>query len=142
MSAAVEANAGVKPGAGTIDMQEGNSHGVLLLHGFGDTPQTLGLLAKNLHDNGFDVRAPLLPGHGTTVEQFIQSRRSDWIECARRELDTIRSSHATVTLGGLSMGGAIAALLAAERKDIESLVLLSPYLDMPATHRVASGSFW
>jgi len=142
MAAALEANAGVRRGAETIDLQEGNSHGVLLLHGFGDTPQTLGLLARDLHEHGFDVRAPLLPGHGTSVEQFIQSRRSDWIELARRELDAVRSSHRTVTLGGLSMGGAIAALLASERDDIESLVLLSPYLNMPATHRVASGSFW
>jgi hypothetical protein len=39
-------------GAETIDLQEGGSHGVLLLHGFGDTPQTLSLLARRLARNG------------------------------------------------------------------------------------------
>lgn len=134
--------AGIKPGAEPIDLQEGNSHGVLLLHGFGDTPQTLALLAGHLHQHRFDVRAPLLPGHGTSVEQFVQSRRRDWIECARRELDALSASHARVSVAGLSMGGAIAALLASERNDIRSLVMMSPYLDMPMTHQVASGSFW
>jgi carboxylesterase len=142
MTAAVETNAGVKPGAETIDLQEGNSHGVLLLHGFGDTPQTLGLLAQDLHENGFDVRVPLLPGHGTSVEEFIHSRRGDWIECARSELEAIASTHSTITLGGLSMGGALAASIASQTAGIQSLVLLSPYLDMPLTHRLASGSFW
>jgi carboxylesterase len=33
-------------------------------------------------------------------------------------------------------------VIASERADIQSLVLLSPYLDMPVTHRLASGSFW
>jgi carboxylesterase len=142
MSAASQAIAGIKPGAETIDLQEGNSHGILLLHGFGDTPQTLALLAQDLHRHQFDVRVPLLPGHGTTVDEFIHSRRHDWIDCARRELELLSASHSRVSVAGLSMGGAIAALLAAERRDIQSLVLMSPYLDMPATHRVASGSFW
>ena len=35
-------------GTQTIDLQEGSPNGVLLLHGFGDTPQTLGLLARHL----------------------------------------------------------------------------------------------
>ena len=142
MSATARAIAGIKQGAETIDLQEGNSHGVLLLHGFGDTPQTLALLAQDLHQHRVDVRAPLFPGHGTSVDEFIHSRRHDWIDCARRELDALSASHPRVSIGGLSMGGAIAAMLAAERDDIQSLVLMSPYLDMPMTHRVASGSFW
>ena len=134
--------AATKPGAETIDMQEGNSHGVLLLHGFGDTPQTLGLLARHLHSRSFDVKAPLLPGHGTSVDAFSESRRQDWLSCARQELVMLKENHHSVSVGGLSMGGALAAILAAENPDIVSLVLIAPYLDVPPFQRLASASYW
>jgi carboxylesterase len=54
----------------------------------------------------------------------------------------MRDKHRTVSIGGLSMGGAIAAILAAESTDIQSLVLIAPYLDMPATARIASATHW
>lgn len=141
-SATTTTDAGTRAGAETIDMQEGNSHGILLLHGFGDTPQTLGLLARHLHGRGFDVKAPLLPGHGRSVPAFMASRRKDWLACARQELSDIKASHRSMSVVGLSMGGAIAAILTAEVKEITSLVLLAPYLDMPVTHRIASASHW
>jgi carboxylesterase len=129
-------------GAETIDMQEGSPHGVLLLHGFGDTPQTLRLLAKHLRSAGYDVRAPVLPGHGRSVEAFMKSGRREWIECARTELAAMRSSHTQVSVGGLSMGGALAAIVAAENPDLSSVVLISPYLDMPLPHRIACSMYW
>jgi carboxylesterase len=123
-------------------MQEGNSHGILLLHGFGDTPQTLELLAKHLHAAGFDVRAPLLPGHGTNVADFQNSNRSQWLACAREEYALMRSSHDVVSVAGLSMGGALAAIIASESPEISALVLIAPYLDMPLTHKAASATYW
>lgn len=123
-------------------MQEGNPNGVLLLHGFGDTPQTLGLLSANLHNAGYDVRAPLLPGHGISVQAFMASRRHQWIACAREEYLQMRSAHETVSVAGLSMGGALSAILASEFSEIPALVLIAPYLEMPFTHRVASASHW
>jgi carboxylesterase len=142
MPPADQIDAAIKPGAEPIDLQEGNSHGVLLLHGFGDTPQTLRLLAHDLHRHGFDVRAPLLPGHGTNVEQFALSRRAGWIDAARHELSAFSSVHATVSIAGLSMGGALAAILAAEHAELSSLVLIAPYLEMPLSHRAAAAAHW
>ncbi len=133
---------GVRAGAETIDLQEGNSRGILLLHGFGDTPQTLQLLASALHTAGFDVRAPLLPGHGRSVSDFMSSRRREWLACAREELRVMQQKNQTVAIVGLSMGGALAAILAAENPDTRALALLAPYLDMPATHKLASATFW
>jgi esterase/lipase len=43
----------------------------------------------------------------------------------------MRARYQWAALGGLSMGGAIAAILAAEISDLPSLVLLAPYLTMP-----------
>jgi len=140
--APADVNQTVKPGAETIDLQNGSSHGILLLHGFGDTPQTLSLLAHELHSAGYDVRAPLLPGHGASVEAFMQSRRADWLACARVELSRMQTSHEAVTVMGLSMGGALAAIMAAESPDLDALVLMAPYIEMPMIPRIASASHW
>jgi carboxylesterase len=140
----LEAQAGIIRGAETINLQEGNSRGILLLHGFGDTPQTLALLANELHSAGYDVRVPLLPGHGRTFESFAASRHKDWLSFARDELKAMRATHESVTLAGLSMGGAIAVILAAENPDTPTLVMMAPYMDMPFTHKIAAFGyrFW
>lgn len=129
-------------GAETIDLRGANSCGVLLLHGFGDTPQTFQLLAEHLHSAGFGVRAPLLPGHGRSVEKFVSSRGGQWIDFARQELAELRQRYARVGLTGLSMGGAIAAVLAAENLDLPALVLIAPYIGMPWDYRLVSATAW
>jgi carboxylesterase len=129
-------------GAQTIDLQEEGSPGVLLLHGFGDTPQTLALLARKLHKSGYSLYAPLLPGHGRNMEAFGKSRASDWIAAAKSALAEMRGRHNSVSIVGLSMGGALAVLLAAELDDIPALVLIAPYLGMSRGLRLAASTHW
>jgi carboxylesterase len=129
-------------GAQAIDLQEEGSPGVLLLHGFGDTPQTLALLARKLHKSGFSLYAPLLPGHGRNMEAFGRSRAPDWIAGAKSALAEMRGRHNSVSIVGLSMGGALGVLLAAELNDIPALVLIAPYLGMPRVLRLAASTHW
>ena len=130
---------GIVAGASPIDLPADGRHGVLLVHGFGDTPQTLQYLATHLHAQGWGVRAPLLPGHGRTLDEFAATRADEWIDCAREELALLRARYKTVAIVGLSMGGSIATILAAEARDIRALVLLAPYLSMPTRLRRAAG---
>jgi carboxylesterase len=132
--------AAVLPGAETIDLQEEGSHGVLLLHGFGDTPQTLALLARRLRKSGFSVLAPLLPGHGRSPESFAKSRSHEWIAAAKESYAGMRARHDAVSVVGLSMGGALAVILAGEQHEIPALVLIAPYLGMPRFLRVAAAT--
>jgi carboxylesterase len=133
----------------------------LLLHGFGDTPQTLAHLAAYLHDRGWTVRVPLLPGHGRTLGEWARTRAADWLDAARAELAALHRQHDAVALVGLSMGGALASVLAAEEsardaaRDAESgatsasrdahsarivaLVLIAPYLAMAWWMRTLAG---
>lgn len=129
---------GIVVGASTIDLPGDNDRGVLLLHGFGDTPQTLEYLAAYIHSRGWAVRAPLLPGHGRTLDAFASSRATHWIEFARAELDSLRGRYSTVAVVGLSMGGSLATILASEASDVRALVLLAPYLSMPTRLRRAA----
>ena len=134
--------AAVLPGAETIDLQEEGSHGVLLLHGFGDTPQTLALLARRLSKSGYSVLVPLLPGHGRSPESFAKSRASEWIAAVNDAYAGMHARHDAVSVVGLSMGGALAVLLAGEQSEIPALVLIAPYLGMPRFLRVAAATHW
>jgi carboxylesterase len=129
-------------GAQTIDLQEEGSPGVLLLHGFGDTPQTLALLARKLHKSGYSLYVPLLPGHGRNMDAFGKSTAADWIAASKSALAEMRRRHDSVSVVGLSMGGALAVLLAAELVDIPALVLIAPYLGMPRLLRLAASTHW
>ncbi len=43
---------------------------MLLIHGFTGSPPEMRLVGEYLHRRGLTVYAPLLPGHGTTVEDM------------------------------------------------------------------------
>jgi len=130
---------GIVVGAAPIDLPTDGRYGVLLVHGFGDTPQTLQYLAAHMHVRGWGVRAPLLPGHGRTLDEFAATRADQWIDFAREELVKLRARYETVAIVGLSMGGSLATILAADTRDIGALVLLAPYLSMPTRLRRAAG---
>jgi carboxylesterase len=114
------------PGAEPIAL-EGGRRGVLLLHGFGDTPQSLRGLATFLHGHGWTVRVPALSGHGSTMDAFTGARAPQWLADARSAFHQLRTSCLNVAVIGQSMGGALATILAAEEQ-IDSLVLLVPFL--------------
>jgi carboxylesterase len=120
---------GLMHGAEPI-MLDGAENAALLLHGFGDTPQSLRALAMFLSSFGWTVRAPLLPGHGRSLREFAQSSASDWINASRTEYEHLTQTHSPVVLVGQSMGGALATVLAAEKREIPALILLAPYLTM------------
>lgn len=134
---------GVIAGAETIDLPSPRGTGVLLIHGGGDTPQALYGLARFLHERGFAVRAPLLPSHGRKLGALKNASASEWAATVRHEYDELRAIHEHVAVVGLSMGGALAIALAAER-EVEALVLLAPYVEMPPlVDRLAKTSrFW
>jgi carboxylesterase len=133
---------GVVIGAQSIEWDAAGPNAALLLHGFGDTPQTLAYIAADLHARGWTVRVPLLPGHGRTIREFARSRAQDWIAAARRELAAIQMRSNVVAVVGLSMGGALATILAAESHGIAALVLVAPYVGMPAWMRAAARVHW
>ena len=129
---------GIVVGASTIDLPAEGNRAVLMLHGFGDTPQTMSYLASYIHAQGWSVRAPLLPGHGRSLSEFAASRSTDWIQFAREELASMCERYEVVMLVGQSMGGSLATILAAESPNVQALALLAPYLSMPTRLRRAA----
>ena len=105
---------------------EGGPIGVLLIHGFTGAPTEMRLLGEYLNRNGLTVSAPLLPGHGTTVEEMNRCKWTDWTAAVERALTELRERCNTVFVGGLSMGSLLTLYLAAHHPDLPGAIVYSP----------------
>jgi len=115
---------------------------VVAFHGFGGSPSELGFLLDRVRAAGFDVRAPLLPGHGTSPRDLQERTFDDWLAAARGAFDEARRADASTAVIGFSMGSLLALSIAAdrERRDaISGLVVLGCALRLSGPLRAAFG---
>ncbi len=110
---------------------KGGADGVLVLHGFTGNPQTMRPLAEALAAAGLTVELPLLPGHGTAVEDMLPTRWEDWSGTAEAEFQALAARCDRVAVAGLSMGGTIACWLAERHPHIAGLALVNPFVEPP-----------
>ena len=61
---------------------DGGDVGVLLFHGFTSDPASLRAWADHLVTEGYSVRLPLLPGHGTRWQDANHTTFADWLGAA------------------------------------------------------------
>ncbi len=106
--------------------------GALVLHGLTGSPQSVRGLAAALAGAGLEVVVPLLPGHGTSVDDLVGHRWDDWAGAVEAAFDRLAGGGRPVVVAGLSMGGTLAVWLAARRPEVAGLVLVNPYIDPPA----------
>jgi len=101
--------------------------GVLLVHGFTGTPQSLRGWADHLVEAGYSVELPLLPGHGTSWQDANRTTFDDWLAAATSSLADLTQSCRSVVVAGLSMGGTMTLRLAQLHPDaIAGIVLVNP----------------
>ena len=101
--------------------------GVLLCHGFTGSPASMRPWADRLAAEGFSVRLPLLPGHGTSWQEMNRTTFDDWLGAVASALAELHSSCRSVVVGGLSMGGTLALRLAQlHPESVAGLVLVNP----------------
>ena len=96
----------VMPGAEAFSSPgrpEGGGVGVLVSHGFTGSPQSLRPWAQHLADQGYAVRLPRLPGHGTTWQSLNRTQWQDWIAVLERELLRLLDECDTVFVAGLML---------------------------------------
>jgi pimeloyl-ACP methyl ester carboxylesterase len=110
----------------------GDARGALVLHGFTGNPQSMRGLAVALADAGFTVEMPLLPGHGTAVEDMLPTRWEDWSAAAESAYVDLAARCEAVVVVGLSMGGSLTVWLGEHHPEIAGLVLVNPLIVPPA----------
>jgi carboxylesterase len=110
---------------------EGGPHGVLVLHGFTGSPQSMRPLAEAIAGAGYTVDLPLLPGHGTAIEDMVPTRWDDWRDAAERSYLSLSERCQRVVVSGLSMGGTLSCALAAVHPEIAGIAVVNPMIDPP-----------
>lgn len=114
----------VLPGAEPFSAA-GGEIGVLVCHGFTGTPQSMRPLAEALAGAGLTVELPRWPGHGTSVEDMVATRWEDWSGAADAAYRRLGASCSKVFVAGLSMGGTLAAWLAAHHPETAGVILVN-----------------
>jgi carboxylesterase len=114
----------VLPGAEPFSAA-GGPHGVLVLHGFTGTPQSMRSLAEALADAGFAVELPRLPGHGTSLDDMATTGWEDWSAAAEAALVELQGRCEHVVVCGLSMGGTLSVWLASRHPELAGIAVVN-----------------
>lgn len=104
---------------------------MLVLHGFTGNPQSMRPLAHAFADAGFAVELPLLPGHGTSLEDMALTGWSDWSAAADEAFARLSARCDKVVVAGLSMGGALTAWLGGRHPEIAGFVFINALATEP-----------
>lgn len=105
--------------------------GVLVCHGFTGSPRSMRPWAQRLVKQGWTVRLPLLPGHGTTWQEANTTTWQDWYGCVDAAFVELRERCDQVFVVGLSMGGALTLRLAEQHGPaVAGIVLVNPIVAM------------
>jgi len=112
--------------ASPFDLRPEAEDAALCLHGLTGTPYEVRPLGLAIAAAGIRAVGPALPGHNATPQELARVRQEDWVEAARASLRALRADHRGVFGVGLSMGGLVTLLLAAEEGMDAAVVVGTP----------------
>jgi len=106
---------------------DGGPHGFLAIHGFTGNPSSMRPLAQRFAHAGWAVECPLLPGHGTALDDMLPTRWSDWSAAAEEAYQRLAERvEGRIVIGGLSMGGTLTVWLATRHAEVAGIVCINP----------------
>ncbi len=114
----------VRPGAEPLS-HAGSEVGVLVVHGFTGSPQTMRPVADALVAEGFSVELPRLPGHGTDIEDMKQTTFPDYAATVEAAYADLAARTEKVVVVGLSMGGTLTAWVTARHPEVAGAVFIT-----------------
>jgi carboxylesterase len=119
--------------SGPFDLA-GDGPAVLCLHGFTGTPYEVRPLGEACAARGMRAVGPALPGHCETPQALARTGHHAWLDAAREQLGSLRGEHERVFVTGLSMGGLLALVMAAEGR-VDALAVVGTPLELSAPIR-------
>lgn len=109
------------------EKKEHKKRALLMLHGFSSSPAVFRSMRPVLETLYDAIVCPLLPGHGTSIDDFQKAKAQDWLLCAEQSCERLIESYEQVDVLGLSLGGLLAYHLA-NRYPLHHAYLLAPAL--------------
>lgn len=113
----------------SIAWQGNRPLGALLIHGYPGTPAEVRPLAQQLHERGWSIRAPLLPGFGQEIDTLSDRTHTEWLHAVQASYKALRQETDHAIIIGYSMGGTL-ALLAASEQQPDGLILFAPFWEV------------
>lgn len=99
--------------------------GCLVIHGYTGGPHEVAPLIAYLQERtNWYMEVPTLPGHGKPLD-LDNVTYQEWLQAAETAFQNIKKQNDTIYVIGFSMGGMIAAYLAA-KYDVDRLIMLAP----------------
>ncbi len=83
---------------------------VITLHGFSSAPKEVLQMSKFIHEQGFNVYAPRLKGHGTNPKDLKETTWQDWYLSLSRAITIATLKYKKIYIVGFSTGGLLALL--------------------------------
>jgi len=118
----------------------GNKEGesVLLIHGFSASSSEFRFLVEEMKKKNITYYAPMLTGFGIDDFHLLQKiKYNDWLRDVVYGYDLLKQISSKISVVGHSMGGLLALHLASMR-EINKIVLTSPYLVIKDDHKWGS----
>lgn len=100
--------------------------GALVLHGFTGNPSSMRPQAEALAAAGYHVELPRLPGHGTSLEDMLPTRWSDWSSEVEAAYQRLAARVDSIVVAGLSMGGTLTLWTGLVHPEVRGLVCVNP----------------
>ena len=100
---------------------------VLLFHGLTGVPSEVADLASEFHKQGYAVFAPLLSGHGSTIEELHRTPTKNWLADVEKIFHVAKQrAYSPIVVCGVSFGSLLALYLASKYpNDIQTVIALS-----------------
>jgi len=137
----------IMPGAEPFELSvAGTNKAALLIHGLTGSPSEMRYIGEVLNKAGYHVRAPLLPGHGTTIKDLNNTRWDDWFNAAELNFFGLSAHFEHIFIAGISMGGLVTLkLLEAKNGRVAGAAIVSTpmiFSDWKAKYLLPIGSIF
>jgi carboxylesterase len=119
----------------------GSGASALLIHGLTGTPFEMRWLGERLAAAGIRVRGVRLAGHARAPEDLGATDYDNWYESVVQGFEDLRQYGEPNIVVGLSMGGVLAARLAADQPEaVAAIAMLAPAFFLPRPIAIALGA--
>lgn len=117
---------------------EGNQIGVLVIHGFTGTTQSMRYLGDQYAKAGFTVCGPRLKGHGTHYEEMEQTTYEDWVASVEEGFNWLKERCEQIVVTGLSMGGTLTLYMAQKYPEIKAIIPINATINIDQYEQILS----